>query len=233
MFSNISKLTEANAQVPCYLQGLPITGWGRFLAPARWIPQCFDPEFLPQQKGSTLGLYFPGMKLKEKSSCIKSRLHVGAHELSPICGFPKDNAFTSPLGELCGCSLTWVLFLKLLSKCQLFQGVMWLLRSSSWRVWVLFIFLQNFQKLKLVEKERCQGQCDLGHLAWALMGVPSTRVSLQKCMSVGFGFYSGGSSASSSTHGLRECPASLQWLLQPVEDQTFQAKSFRSSLSLS
>lgn len=63
---------------------------------------------------------------------------------------------------------------------------------------------------QLVEKERCQGQCDLGLLAWALMGVPSTRVSLQKCMLVGFGFYSGGSSASSSTHGLRECPAFLQ-----------------------
>lgn len=31
----------------------------------------------------------------------------------------------------------------------------------------------NFQKLKLVEKERCQGQCDLGLLAWALMGFPA------------------------------------------------------------
>ena len=145
MFSNISKFIEANAQVPCYLQGLPITGWGSFLAPARWIPQCFDSESLPQHKGSILGLYFPGMKLKEKSSYIKSRLHVGAHELSPICGFPKDDEFTSPLGGLCGGSLTRVLFLKPLSKCQLFQGVMWLLRSPSWRLCVLFIFLQNFK----------------------------------------------------------------------------------------
>ena len=44
----------------------------------------------------------------------------------------------------------------------------------------------KFQKLipneQLVEKERCQGQCDLSLLTWALMGVPSTRVSLQKCM---------------------------------------------------
>lgn len=130
-------------------------------------------RIFPPTQGINLGPVFSRHKLKEKSSCIKSRLHVGAHELSPICGFPKDDAFTSPLGGLCGCSLTWELFLKLLSKCQLFQGVMWLLRSPSWRVWVLLQIFCNFQKLRLVEKERCQGQCDLGLLAWALMGFPA------------------------------------------------------------
>lgn len=86
----------------------------------------------------------------------------------------------------------------------------------------------NFQKLKLVEKERCQEQCDLGLLAWALMGFPALGC-IAEMHACGLWLLFRWFTCQLFHTWLRECPD----FLQPVEDKTFQAKSFRSSLSLS
>lgn len=93
-------------------------------------------------------------------------------------------------------------------------GVMWLLRSPDSRVCVSFILPGKCQELilngQLAEKERCQGQCDPSLLASVLVVHPARGCHCRKaCSFMGFGFYLGGSPATSGQR-LREHLAFLQ-----------------------